>query len=422
MKNIYCSVLCISAICSTLWAGEIPVSANPITLNQVLQIAEQRNPDILAARKEWESAKERVRSVRTWPDPEVGVEFWGFSRSGLNVGSSEEKWYDISQTIPFPGKLILRGKSAEHGARRQEEVYRASKLDVLSKVKEAYYDYLYAERAAQITNENLEVIRRFAKISESKYGTGKTTQSDVLRAQTELSKMLNMLVTTAQERETSQAKLNSLMDRRPEEPLGAAEEPGLAPIKYTFDELEQMALQTRPEVHAAAHHIAHMEAELKAVKADYLPDPTLQYTWRTREGMESDAVALVKFNLPFIWFGRQRSMIRSTQKEKEHADATLRSAVTLARYEVKEYWIHVQTSRRLVDLYKTSVLPQAEQSIKVSEAAYQSGRAGFLDLLDSERALINFQLEYYKYLSEYGKNLAHLERAVGGDLTEAHHE
>lgn len=391
-----------------------------MTLAQTLDIAKERNPDILAAHDEWKMAEVKIPSVRTWPDPEVGVEYWGFPKSSLNVSQAPEKWYDVSQTIPFPGKLTLRGKAATHEARREEEVYRATERDILTQVKEAYYTLMYAERAVEIFNENVGIMRRFARTAESKYSVGKTPQSDVLRAQVELSKMENMAITTAQEQETAQAKLNALLDRRPEEPISAQEEPPLASIDLSFDELEKMALENRPEVHAASHHVNHMKAELAAMKADYLPDTMIQYTRRQVEGREADAIAMFKFNLPFVWYGRQRALVRSTTFEKDHADAMLRSAQTMTRYDVKEFLVNVQTSRRLVDLYKTTVLPQAEESVKVTEKAYESDRIGFFELLDSERALVDFQLEYQKSLSDYGTNLAHLERVVGLDFITGH--
>ena len=141
----------------------------------------------------------------------------------------------------------------------------------------------------------------------------------------------------------------------------------------------------------------------------------VQYSWRRVEGQRMDAIAMFKLNIP-LWFWRQRSIVQSVASGKEHADAMLRSVKAAARYEVKTYLVHVETSRRLVDLYRTTVLPQAEQSLKVAEAAYQSDRIGFLELLDSQRALVDFELEYYEYIKEYGTNLSALERVVGVDL------
>lgn len=391
------------------------VSSGAISLAQIIDLAKQQNPEIKAARKNWEAARARVLPAKTWPDPQVGVEYWGFPRSNLNVNSASEKWYGVSQMIPFPGKLSLRGKAASHVARREEELYLATVRDVLAKVKEAYYDLMFADRAKQIFTDNVEIMRKFAKIAEAKYATARVPQSDVLRSQVELFKMLNVLVAVGQEYETALARLNSLLDRHPEAVVGLPQEPPVAPLKYSFSDLEAIALENRPEIHAASHHVDHMKAELAASRADYLPDTMIQYTWRTMEGRRPDAVAMFKINLP-LWFWRQGSVIKSVKSEKEHADAMLRSAKTMTRYQVKEFLVHVQTSQRLVELYKTTVLPQAEQSLKVTEAGYQSDKVGFLELLDSERALIEFKLEYYQSLAQYGTNLAHLERVLGVNL------
>lgn len=410
--------LAVGFIFMPAWVGADATLSQPahgMTLAQVLEMAKAHNPDILAAQKEWEMADAKILSTKTWPDPQVGVEYWGFARSSLNVGSAPEKWYDVSQTVPFPGKLTLRGRAAAHEARRQKELYQATEREVLAQVKEAYYGLFYAEHATQAFKENVGVMQRFARIAESKYSVGKSLQADALRAQVELTKMQNMALTTDDERETAKARLNALLDRSPEEPISAQEEPSMVALNYSFADLERTALENRPEVMAAHHHVTHMQAELAAARADYLPDTMVQYTWRTRDGEPNDAVAMFKLNLP-VWFWRQRSIIKSAAFEKEHADAMYRSAQTMTRYEVKEFLTHVQTSRRLVELYKTTVLPQSEQSLKVTEAAYQSDRTGFLELLDSERALIEFWLEYYKALADYGSNLAHLERLVGTEF------
>jgi cobalt-zinc-cadmium efflux system outer membrane protein len=94
----------------------------------------------------------------------------------------------------------------------------------------------------------------------------------------------------------------------------------------------------------------------------------------------------------------------------------LRSEQNTARSDVKSNWTKVQAVGRLVELYSTSILPQAEQSVKVTETAYQSDRVGFLDLLDSQRALLEFRLDFAQYISQYGQSVAELERTLGVDL------
>ena len=396
-------------------AQEQPV---PSPLFALVEIARQRNPDVIAARKSWEMAQAKVGADKAWPAPEVGVEYWGFSPSGLNVGSAGEKWYDVSQTIPFPGKLRLRGKSSAHLARREGEAYRAMEQDVVAKVKQAYYGLLLAQREAKVYDDTVDILRRFSHIAESKYAVGKASQPSVLKAQVELSKVSNRAITSRQELETARAKLNALLARGPDEPVDAGEEPPTASTGPAQGRQETLALEPRPEVHGAALHVDHMRAELAAKRADYLPDFMLQYTWRTRVGMPSDAVAVVKMTLPFLWLGQQ-AVVKSTRLELEHAHAMLESAQIAARYEVKEGLVQVQAARRTVELYKTTILPQTEQLLSVCESGYRADRVGFLDLLDAQRAHLDAQLEYFKAVSDYGIRLAQLERVVGAELTSA---
>jgi cobalt-zinc-cadmium efflux system outer membrane protein len=389
-------------------------SAPVLPLPQVLQQARDGNPEIKAARADWQTAQARVLPEKTWKAPQVGIEYWGFQ--GASLGSASEKWYDIAQDVPFPGKLHFKGAAADHEARRQEEIYKGVELDVVTRVKTAYYRYLFTTKARQTLEENAEVMRAFAKVAEAKYATGKSSQSDVLRAQVELSKTLGALLTLEQEQDSAQAQLNALLDRGPDEPLGTPEDPGLAPLHLAYKDLEDAALSLRPEVRAAGHHIEHMKANLSAQRAEYLPDFSLQYTRRTRDGMASDSIAMIKMSLPFLYFWRQRAQTQGASAELGHAEAMLRSEQNSARSDVKSNWTKVQAVGRLVELYSTSILPQAEQSVKVTETAYQSDRVGFLDLLDSQRALLEFRLDFAQYVSQYGQSVAELERTLGVDL------
>ena len=408
----------LSLLISTAHAQSAPTepAAQKLILSQILQEARDKNPEIKAARENWEAAKARVLPEKTWKPPQAGVEYWGFR--GGNMGSAPEKWYDLSQEVPFPGKLHFKGAAAAHEARRQEELYKGVELDVLTQVKSAYYRYLFTTKAKDILTENVDVMRRFAKVAESKYATNKASQSDVLRAQVELTKSLSALVLLEQERDTAQAKLNALLDRSPEESLGLPEEPSLMRLEFSYKDLEQAALAQRPEVQAASHHINHMQSSLTAARAEYLPDFMLQYTRRTRDGMPSDSIGMIKLSLPFVYFWRRNAQTNAVKAELGHAEAMLRSERNTARSDVKANWTKVQTTWRLVDLYRTSILPQAEQSVKVSESAYQSERIDFLNLLDSQRALLEFRLDYNQYLSQYGQSVAELERVLGIELAQ----
>lgn len=385
-------------------------------LAQALEAAQEHNPEITAARADWEAAKARILPEKTWKAPQVGVEYWGFR--GANPSVAPEKWFDVAQDIPFPGKLRFKGEASTHDARRQEEVYKAVQLDVQTRVKTAYYRYLLATKAEENLTENAEVMRRFAKTTEARYATNKASQSDVLRAQVELSKTLGTLVMLGQEKDSAQAQLNALLDRTPDEPLGTPQDPSLALLSLTYQDLERTALAQRPEIREAAHHIEHEKANLSTQRAEYLPDFSLQYSRRTRDGVPSDSIAVFKMSLPFLYFWRPRAATREASAELEHAEAMLRSEKDQTRSDLKMRWTKVLAVGRLIDLYRTSILPQAEQAVKVTEAAYQTERVDFSSLLDSQRALLEFRLDHDQYVSQYGQSVAELEQTLGVELSQ----
>lgn len=402
-------------------AEEVPSSADQIstsesaaadktepifTLEEALGQAQKANPEILVAKKQWEEAQAKILAVRTWPDPQLGVEQWG----------KNETWYDISQTVPFPGKLSLRAEAQAHEARRQQKLYEAKEREILQRVKAAYYGYFLARRQVEIFQESVNLLKHFAAVAESRYAVNQASQMDLLKAQVEYSKSLNALVTLGQEKEVAAADLNALLNRVPDAPLGKPTEPALPALEWTYANLEKIALENRPELHAAQHHVDHMNAELSATRSDLLPDTMVQYSRRTLKDAPDDNIVMVKFNVP-LWFWRQGSLIKAAQKAKEGAEAELQSQETMTRAELKSMLVKTQTAQRLVELYRTSVIPQSQASLKAASAGYEGGTAGFLDLLDGHRSWLEFQMEYYQYLAQYWSYLAALERVVGKDLT-----
>ncbi|MBI3252827.1 MAG: TolC family protein [Candidatus Omnitrophica bacterium] len=377
-------------------------------LGAALDEAEKSNPEILVSKTKWEEERARIISAGAPPDPEVGVEFWG----------KNETWYDVSQKVPFPVKLPLRAQSQAHEANREKGYYRAKQKEILQKVKAAYYAYFLAWKEIEIFEESVSFLKQFSVVTENKYSVNQTSQANVLKAQLEYSKTLNTLETLKQEKEARAAELNALFDRAPDAALPKPAEPSLPDISLDYASLEKIAWQNRPELHAARHHVDHMGADLALAQADFLPDATLQYSRRTfKDQTPDDNIVMVKFNVPFLWFWRQGAAVGAAAKAKEGAEAELRSLETLTRSDLKSLLVKTQNARRLVELYRTTTLPQSEAALKVSLKGYEAGTEGFVDVIDSERSRLGFQLEYYQALAEYWSYLASLERLVGKDLS-----
>lgn len=388
------------------------MSSDAITLKAVLEIAKKENPEIKAAKKKWEAARARIFQEATPEKPRVDLERMYAPKDGSIVRDADEKNVAISQEIPFPTNLYWKGRVARREADMAEASYHAKELEVLARVKTAYAMLFLSRHSIHIFEENTDLMRRFSRVAESKYAAGKASQADALKAQVELSKMLNMLVTLEQEKETNQAMLNSLLNRLPQAPLGVPEDPKTQNLEPGLEELQALALKERPELREANGAVEKSGSSVWLARSDYLPDVMLQYRRRNRMSGPDSQDAVVGFSVP-LWFWKQGSMVKEAKAEREMAMAEYQATKNMTLFDVKNMLVKVQTAQRLVELYRTSVLPQSQQALTVTEAAYRADRMGFLDLLDAVRSLLGFRLEYYQYMADYERFLAELERSVG---------
>ncbi len=415
---VFCWALVSSCRAPTCLSEDIsPASSAVLNLREVLDIAKRENPEIRAAWERWQASRARITQESYPEKPRFDLERMYAPRSSEFFSDAEEKNWAITQEIPFPTKFVLRGNVAEKEASMLEATVEAKELEILSRVKTAYAMLFLSRHTIHIFEENADLMRRFSKITETKYAAGKAPQGAALKAQVELSKMLNTLVTLHQEEETNRAMLNTLLNRPPDSPLGIPEDPHPTAIMLRYDEVAELALRRRPDLKEAKFSLEKSESALSLSRSDYLPDIMLQYRQRDVRGARDSQDVIIGFSFP-LWFQKQGAGVKEAEANLKMARAEYQTLKNMTLFDVKNLYVKVQTAFRLIELYRTSVLPQAEQALQVGDAGYQADKMTFIDLLDAVRSLLNFRMEYYQYLADYEQFLAELERVVGIDLQE----
>src|SRR5436190_7408461 len=195
-----------------------------MSLADIVAEAIAKNPEILAAQKRYEAARQRPAQERSLPDPMVSA---GYNASGnplpgagLGTEPLANVGFMVSQDVPYPGKLDLRASIASREADAELQQIAAARLNVVARVKQAYYRLAYAHAVADVLTRNRDLLGTLLKVSESRYAVGQAAQQDVIKAQTQIGILDLQLERVRQERARREGNLNALIVRPTKTPVG----------------------------------------------------------------------------------------------------------------------------------------------------------------------------------------------------------
>jgi cobalt-zinc-cadmium efflux system outer membrane protein len=420
-KNLLIGLIVLIFFCALVLHSE-ELKENKAILHELIEEALQKNLQIKAAKKEWEASIERIPQAKAWPDPVLSYAYFGQSIE-TRLGPQRNK-ISLSQQIPFFGKLRLRGEIAAKSSDVFEQQYNTVKADVVLKVKEAYLSLFLIDNSIRISQEEKTVLTRLSKIAEKKYETGQASQQDALKVQLEISKVTEKLLSLHKVRKAVAVELNFLLSRDAETQVGETEEFVMPEMEIELEELIGWARNNRPELNRAQSVIRKNQESLKLVKKDYYPDfrIMLDYidigagTTTHPEDGRNAWMASIGVNIP-LWRKKLHAAEAEAAIRIKASEDLQKNLENETLSQISALFFEVETAREQIDLYKFSLMPQAEQALKASEVGYLAGKVDFLNVLDGERMILVIKNGYFKILAELGRSLARLERLVGKDLS-----
>ncbi len=399
----------------------LTVSVHAQPLDRLVREVLQKNPALQAARFKWEALREHPRVVGSLPDPTLNYGYF-FDNVETRVGA-QNQFVGVSQKIPFPGKLALASKKASREAVIAAWEYQTLTRELILRTKTVYYDLYQVDRSRAILDSELSLLGTITKTSQSRYEAGVAQQPDVLKAQLTTSDIQKRLLDLTAQREGALARLNALRNSPQNTPFAVAEKLVTASLPDRSRAMA-IALQYRQELQQAGVAIDRDRIGLSLARMDRLPDFTLggAYTQVNRNIFQNppdnghDAlVGLVSVNVP-IWFGKLKAEEREATKRLEQSRAMADDVRNNVEADVQAAWFRAQLSHDQLLLYRQTLLPQAEQSFSATRAGYESAKTNFIDLLDSERALLALRLGEVMSEADLARAKAQLERAIGVDL------
>jgi len=368
----------------------------------------KENPALVAAAKKWEAARAKIAQARGLPDPMFGVDV---ERDSTRFSSYMNTEWMLSQKLPWPGKLGAKATVAQLEAEVIGFRYLELMRDVKAKVISAYWDLWLAQKGVQLTAENRTLMDQFEKIARVRYEAGKGTQADLLRAQVELAKMGNELVTMEREVPVMRHTLNALLNAKPDTARDADRPVFIPPLSQTLEQMQEAARQYCCILMSFIRAKQAREAGLKVAKLANKPEFEVRVEARQFEGrsgiQEYDTGVFI--NIPWLWRGKYKAIVSEARAEKEMADAELQAEINMTMLDVKETYTKADAALRLMGLYEKDLLPKARQLVEATRAAYETGNVTFLELVEAQKAAREAQLAHYRAMAEHGKSRAKLD-------------
>jgi len=392
-----------------------------VTLERILAGAFVRNPDLLAAHKELAATIEQYAQV-TYLDT-ILRQYVSFLRTLRTQVGPTVPMDQVQKRFPFPGTLELKAALVGHAVEAARAKYERVLRDLVTQVRIAYADHVYLGSAIANTKETLRYLGQLDETVRGKLAGGRAQKAHVLKTQVEISRFENDLITLRQNRETVQARLNTLLDLPPPTRLAEPEKAPMGPFPASLDALYERGMREQPLILLAEARADRMAAMIElAEQATY---PELSAGLAYMEDLSHATAGTGKDREPFSqrpkvkpdpWFGTKEAYLREARESERGARARIVAARDTTRYRLKDAHVQLNTAKRLYELYRDVQLTQAEQAYRDAAAGYAADRVEFLNVIDSLRVWLRFLLDADRAVRDYHRAHARLESAIGGPV------
>jgi outer membrane protein, heavy metal efflux system len=387
-----------------------------LSLDTLIQEVLGRNPSLAQMVAAWQAASARSPQVTSLEDPMLGTKLGPGSFGSNKVDFAY--MVEVSQKLPFPGKLGLRGENALSEASAAGHDVEDVRLQLVESVQAAFYEYYLVERGLEVNAESLKLWKQAKKDAASRYETGKVDQQDVLQADVEIGREQERRLTLEEMRHIAIARINTLMHLPPDSALPPPpKEVRLAEGLPEVRMLRATALARRPDLQALADRIRAEEATLALAHKEFYPDFEVaagyDSFWQERELRPQVGLRL---NVP-LYKARRYGAVSEAQAKIAQRQAELARQTDQVNFQVQEAYEKVRKSEKAVRLYKDTILPAAELNAKAARTAYVAGKITAVSRIEAERNLISLRDRYFEAIADYFRRRATLERVIGGSLT-----
>ncbi len=409
----------------TLALAMATVHAEPLTLEAALREALAANPDLKAAQARLEALQARVPQAGALPDPMVAFGAANLPIDGFDLTQTPmtQLQIGVSQRLPYPGKLNLReqiaAQRAEAGGHALEDV----RLRLRAEVIRAWWAVFSIDRALEALQRSEDLVDRLIEVAQTRYQVGRGTQGDVLLAQLEKERLADRRLALRARRSSAGAELIRLLSRDPGPvPTLPSEAPPLPP---PFEGAQVMTLietarAHNPDLQRLAAELRAAERAVALARRERLPDFTASASYGWRDDRTDLYSLRLGVSVPLYADRKQDRAVDEAHARYREIRARWQALRDRIEARIRAYLADYRSAREQTDLYRESILPQAQQTVEAMLSSYQVGKAEFINVVRAEVTLDEYDARYWQTYGEAWRALAALEAELGKELNHEH--
>jgi outer membrane protein, heavy metal efflux system len=390
------------------------------SLADVTALAVLWNPSIRAARQKARSKLEQYSQVSYLDD--TLLQYNAFTKQLMTTVGKPRQKEMTAMKYPFPSGLALKGRIVTEDVRIAERDVDIAVRDVVTAVRIAYYDYLFVGESLRINREAAALLDQMIYIAQAKLSVGIGKYHSVIMGQVESARLADMLLTLEEQRETIIARVNTLLDRRPDAPLGLPTAVEDDDVAASLDELYDAGVKGSQELQKQRTMIARMDLMIQMATRMTYPDATLGASYfedrmKLSNGARPMPPTFKTQRTPNVrsaaTFATGTAYVREAETRLVAMQDMLAGMTNMTELAIRKHHFGMDRARRSIALHRHSLLPQAMQALEAASTAYQTAQVNFVTLLDAERTLLRIQLGEHAALRDYRTHLAELDKALG---------
>ena len=397
-------------------------TATVTPLAALIAEAEKNNPQIQSARQGWQAAKQVPTQVATLPDPQFNLQHFsvGSPRPFAGYTNSDFAYIGlgISQDIPYPGKLRLKGEIAKREADVSQQQVESIRRSILAQLKAAYFQLAYLSKTLTILEQDGELLKQVQQAADARYRSGMGTQQDLLQAQLQQTKLLREIAMHHLEVGKLEAQLKQVLSRPQDSPDIEPTDLVETPLVLTYAELLAAAQVQNPEIASAKKMIDKQSLQVDLAHKDFYPDFNVQYMWERTDPTQFRAYYMLSVGVRVpIYHGRkQRPELAQAEAEQLRARSELQAQSQQVAAELRTYFVTTQQISELLKIHREGLSPQSRSAFQAALVAYQSNKQDFQALLAAFLDVLRLDEEYWQNVGEYETAIARLEQITGLSL------